>query len=80
MKIKALIIDDEPLARNIIIQYANKIDYLDIVCSCEDAIQAFDVLNNKQIDLLFLDINMPTISGISFLKSLKNPPLVIFTT
>lgn len=80
MEIKALIIDDEPLARNVIIQYANKIDYLKIECSCEDAMKAIDILNNKNIDLIFLDINMPVISGISFLKSLKNPPLVIFTT
>jgi DNA-binding LytR/AlgR family response regulator len=80
MKIKALIIDDEPLARNVILQYSKKIDYLEIICSCEDAVQALDFINNSAIDLLFLDINMPTISGISFLKTLKNPPLVIFTT
>ena len=80
MKIKALIVDDEPLARSVIIQYAKKIEFLEIVCSCEDAMQAFDLLNRKNIDLLFLDINMPGISGISFLKSLKKPPLVILTT
>jgi DNA-binding LytR/AlgR family response regulator len=80
MKIRALIIDDEPLARNVILQYSKKIEYLEIVCSCEDAMQAFDTLNHTKIDLLFLDINMPIISGIAFLKTLKNPPLVIFTT
>ncbi len=77
---KALIIDDEPLARNVIIQYAQKIESLKIVCSCESAMQAFDVLNTEPIDLIFLDINMPVLSGISFLKSLKHPPMVIFTT
>lgn len=80
MKIRALVIDDEPLARNVIVQYAKKIEFLELVCSCEDPMQAFDVLNDKQIDLLFLDINMPVISGISFLKSLKNPPMVVMTT
>jgi len=80
MKLTAFIIDDEPLARNVIIQYAKKIDYLDIVCSCEDALQASDALNNQPVDLIFLDINMPTISGISFLKTLKNPPMVIITS
>lgn len=80
MKIRALIIDDEPLARNVILQYSKKIENLEIVCSCEEAMHAFEVINKEQVDLLFLDINMPTISGISFLKALKNPPLVIFTT
>jgi len=80
MEIKALIIDDEPLARNVISQYANKIESLKIICSCENAMQAFDVLNKEAIDLIFLDINMPDLSGISFLKSLKHPPTVIFTT
>ncbi len=80
MEIKALIIDDEPLARNVIIQYAKKIESLKIICACENAMEAFDVLNTKTIDLIFLDINMPGLSGISFLKSLKHPPLVIFTT
>lgn len=80
MEIKAVIVDDEPLARNVIIQYANKIDYLKIEESCEDALRAANYLNTNKIDLLFLDINMPNISGISFLKSLKDPPFVIFTT
>lgn len=80
MEIKALIIDDEPLAQNVIKQYAQKLPNLTITGTCNDAICAHQVLNEQDVDLLFLDINMPKLSGISFLKNLKNPPLVIFTT
>lgn len=80
MEIKALIVDDEPLAQNIIRQYALKMPGLKIAGACNDAICAYDFLQNNQVDLIFLDINMPKLSGISFLKNLKNPPMVIFTT
>ena len=80
MEIKALIVDDEPLAQNVIKQYAQKLPELKIVTTCSDAICAHKALNENAIDLLFLDINMPKISGISFLKNLNNPPLVVFTT
>ena len=80
MKIKALIVDDEPLAQNVIQQYAKKIPDLFIAGTCNDAICANKLLAETSIDLIFLDINMPKLSGISFLKNLDNPPLVIFTT
>ena len=80
MEIRALITDDEPLAQNVIQQYAQKLPDLTIVGTCNDAICAHKFLNEEDVDLLFLDINMPKLSGISFLKNLKNPPLVIFTT
>ena len=80
MEIKALIIDDEPLAQNVIQEYAKKLPDLKISGLCNDAICAHKLLQEKSFDLLFLDINMPKLSGISFLKNLKNPPLVIFTT
>ena len=80
MKIKALIVDDEPLAQNVIQQYAKKIPDLFIAGTCNDAICANKLLAQTSIDLIFLDINMPKLSGISFLKNLDNPPLVIFTT
>ncbi|GAB1450842.1 LytTR family DNA-binding domain-containing protein [Draconibacterium sp.] len=80
MEIKVLIIDDEPLARNVIKEYAKKIPSLQVVGECEDAICAHQMLQNKFVDLIFLDINMPKLTGIEFLKSLTNPPLVIFTT
>jgi DNA-binding LytR/AlgR family response regulator len=80
MEIKGIIIDDEPLARNVIREYAKKIPTLNIVGECEDAICAHQTLQTKKVDIIFLDINMPKLSGIEFLKNLKNPPLVIFTT
>jgi DNA-binding LytR/AlgR family response regulator len=80
MEVKALIIDDEPLAQNVIKQYANKLPELVITGTCNDAICAHKFLQDNSVDLIFLDINMPKLSGISFLKNLKNPPLVIFTT
>jgi DNA-binding LytR/AlgR family response regulator len=80
MEIKALIIDDEPLAQDVIRQYANKLPDLTIAASCNEAICANKILREQAIDLIFLDINMPKLSGISFLKNLSNPPLVIFTT
>lgn len=80
MEIRALITDDEPLAQNVIQQYAKKLPDLNIVGTCNDAICAHKFLQEESVDLLFLDINMPKLSGISFLKNLKNPPLVIFTT
>lgn len=80
MEVKALIIDDEPLAQNVIKQYAQKIPTLKIVGTCIDAICAHQKLTEQEVDLLFLDINMPKLSGISFLRNLKEAPLVIFTT
>jgi DNA-binding LytR/AlgR family response regulator len=80
MKIRALIIDDEPLAQNVIEQYARKLPTLVISGKCNDAICAHEWLQGNQADLIFLDINMPKLSGISFLKSLKDAPMVILTT
>lgn len=80
MEIKALIIDDEPLAQKVIEQYAQRLPDLTIVGTCNDAICAHKAIQEQAIDLLFLDINMPKLSGISFLKNFKNAPLVIFTT
>lgn len=80
MNINALIIDDEPLAQDVIKQYAQKLPDLKITATCGEAICAHKILQEQPIDLIFLDINMPKLSGISFLKNLNNPPLVIFTT
>jgi len=80
MEIRAIIVDDEPLAQNVIQQYANKLPNLVIIDTCNDAICAHETLQKHEIHLIFLDINMPKLTGISFLKTLKNPPLVIFTT
>ncbi|MHB0755714.1 LytR/AlgR family response regulator transcription factor [Polaribacter sp. M15] len=80
MKIRCIIIDDEPSSQNVLKSFINKIDYLDLKQVCNDALEALEYLKNTSIDLLFLDINMPQLSGISFYKSLQNPPKVIFTT
>ena len=80
MKVKTIIVDDEPLARQVISQYAKDIPELEIVYACNNAMEANQILKEQQIDLMFLDVNMPRISGIDFLKNLQHPPLVILTT
>jgi DNA-binding LytR/AlgR family response regulator len=77
---KCLIVDDEPPAVKIIKNYAAALEYFEIVGDCNNACQAMDVLNKEQIDLMFLDINMPKLSGTQLLKAIKYPPKVIFTT
>ena len=79
-KISTLIVDDEPIAQNILMTYLSKIPELELAGKCRNALEAFSMLNKSRIDLMLLDINMPEISGMDFLKSLKNPPLIIFTT
>ncbi|HEU5291097.1 MAG TPA: LytTR family DNA-binding domain-containing protein [Cyclobacteriaceae bacterium] len=80
MKLNCLIVDDEPLARKGMEEYVKEITFLQLAGSCENAVRASDYLNEGKIDLMLLDIQMPKLSGIEFLKTLKNPPLVIFTT
>lgn len=75
-----LIVDDEPLALDIIESYVNGNEQLCLIKKCNTAFEAFEVLHHMEIDLLFLDIKMPGLNGIDFIKSLKNPPAVIFTT
>jgi len=80
MKTGCIIVDDEPIARKIIRTHLEAFQDIEIVAECKNAIEAFDILVKKHVDLIFLDIHMPQISGINFLKSLKNPPKVIITT
>jgi DNA-binding LytR/AlgR family response regulator len=80
MKTRCMIVDDEPLAIEAIQMHIEKFESLKLVTTCTDAIQAFDQLRTARIDLMFLDIQMPEMTGLDFLKSLKNPPKVIFTT
>lgn len=79
-KIQTIIVEDEPLAREGLLSYIKDVDFLEIKQVCEDALEANKVLASESIDLMFLDIQMPKITGIDFLKSLKNPPMVIMTT
>jgi len=80
MILKTLIIDDEPLAQNVLRKYAEDIKSIEIKGFCKDALEAMEIIEKQPIDLIFLDINMPKLSGIEFLKTLKNPPMVILTT
>lgn len=78
--LRCLIADDEPIARQILERYINDIPNLELVSSCKNAFEVMEVLQKAPIDLLFLDINMPKLSGISLLKSLRETPEVIITT
>lgn len=80
MRSTCVIIDDEPLAVELMEAYVSKIPQLELVVTCSNALDAYEVLKTKEIDLLFLDIQMPNITGIEFLKSISNPPKVILTT
>jgi DNA-binding LytR/AlgR family response regulator len=80
MKIRTLIVDDEPHAIEVIESHLEKFSQFEVVGKCRDAIGAFQLLQQKSVDLMFLDIKMPGMTGTDFLKNLKNPPKVIFTT
>ncbi|MEN0046840.1 MAG: LytTR family DNA-binding domain-containing protein [Bacteroidota bacterium] len=77
---RALIIDDEPLAHLVILEYAKDLPDLEIVGQCHLATEALEFLKQEEVDLLFLDINMPKIKGLDFLRILKKKPLVIITS
>ena len=79
-KIKCLVIDDEPPAREVLKKYIADIELLQLSGECSNAVETLSFLQNNAVDLLFLDIKMPHILGTSFLRTLKNPPKVIFTT
>lgn len=80
MEIKCILTDDEPIARKGLKRYINKIDFLTVVGECEDAIRLNTMLKSVQPDLLFLDIEMPYLTGLEFLAGLQNPPKVIITS
>ena len=77
---RCLIVDDEPLASDVIENYINKIESLNIVAKCNSALKAINILKEHQIDLIFLDIKMPNLSGLELVKSIDNIPQFIFTT
>ena len=80
MKFNCLIVDDEPIAQEILEKYISQIDVLNLVGKCGNAFEALNVLHKEPIDILFLDIKMPSLSGLDMLKTLQNPPNVILTT
>ena len=80
MKLRCLLIDDEPPALKVLESHISQINGLEIVAQCQNALEALDVLGSKTVDLMFLDIKMPKILGTDFLKNLSHPPKVIFVT
>ncbi len=80
MNISCLIVEDEPLARNLLTEYVKKIPYLQLIKACSNPLEAIEFLRNNTVDLLFLDVQMPEITGITLLKILQKKPLVILTT
>ena len=79
-KIKCIITDDEPIARQIIHSYCLQLPFLEVVVECENAIETLSFLTENKADILFLDINMPVLSGLSLLNTLTQKPKVILTT
>lgn len=79
-KIKCLLVDDEPPAIELMEKYTSMIDQLHVVGTSHSAVRAFDMLKDREVDLMFLDIQMPVLNGIDFIKTLKNPPAIILTT
>ena len=77
---KCIIVDDEPLARDILMEFTGKVPFLELKASCKNGFEALEILQKEKIDLIFLDIQMPDINGIQLYKSLNYRPMVIFTT
>ena len=80
MRTSCIIVDDEPLARAALASLLSRFDNLDVVAECGDTFKAWQVLQEHKVDLMFLDIEMPEVTGLDFLRSLKHPPAVILTT
>src|SRR5471030_1753066 len=80
MKLKCLIIDDEPIARKLLKEYIEETDFLDLAGTAENPLKATGLINSLKPDLIFLDINMPKMNGLDFLRSVTNLPMVIMTT
>ena len=80
MMYRALIVDDEELARQLIASYLKRIQTIEVVGSCKNAVEALTILNRQPVDLLFLDIQMPGITGVEMIRTLVDPPVIILTT
>lgn len=77
---RCLIVDDEPIARQIVEKYCSYLDDVSVVASCGDALRAKQILSKEEVDIVFLDINMPVLDGLALVKTLRMPPQIIFTT
>jgi DNA-binding LytR/AlgR family response regulator len=80
MSLKCLVIDDEPIARKILQEYIEETDFLEMVGTAENPLKAVGLINTLNVDLIYLDINMPKMSGLEFLRSVNNLPMIIMTT
>ena len=80
MKIKCIVVDDEPLAHSVLEKYISSLSSLELLKKCNNALEAMSFLHQNKVDLMFLDIKMPELSGIEFLKTLTHPPQIILTT
>ncbi|MCB0544985.1 MAG: response regulator, partial [Saprospiraceae bacterium] len=78
--LRCIIVEDEPLATEILAEYIGQTPFLQLTHTCDDALQALDVVRSQPVDVIFLDINLPKLSGLEFLKTLLNPPKVILTS
>jgi two-component system LytT family response regulator len=78
--LSCIIVEDEPLATDVIADYVKRVPFLQLKASCADAIAALDVMQREQIDLIFLDIHLPGLKGLDFIKTLPDPPAIILTT
>lgn len=80
IKIRCIVIDDEPLALRQMVDYVNKVPFLELVAAFSSAVEALELMDKKNVDAVFCDINMPDFNGVDFVKSFVNPPYVVFTT
>ncbi|MEL6558268.1 MAG: response regulator [Bacteroidota bacterium] len=78
--IKSISIDDEPLAHKVIANYCKELDFVEVMATFKNAVSAIDYLDKQPVDLIFLDINMPLLKGLDFLRTLRHPPKVIITS
>jgi DNA-binding LytR/AlgR family response regulator len=78
--IKCIIVEDEVLAQNVIQSHLQKVDRFELIGVCNNALEAKEILHRQEVDLIFLDIQLPGMTGLNFLRSLTNPPLVVLTT
>jgi DNA-binding LytR/AlgR family response regulator len=79
-KYNCIIVEDEPLAAEVLQHYISEVPFLELEQTCANAMDTMDILNKKQVDLIFLDIHLPKLKGFDFIRTLKNPPKIIVTT